>query len=272
MPSAKDIQNLPKSFLVLGPTGSGKTTLFTTFPGKKLIYIFDPGTLDTIKGMEDVDYEYYPPDTTLGLRRTQKGRPDPKAPKFVEPRAYASFEDDLELRLTTDRFGGYDAIGFCSVTTLSVMTMDRLLFIQGRGGQQPEISDYNMLGETLLAIFRSVIGKATQEGVLVFIEGHIDLVQDELSKRIQNQFDVTKAVRRLLPRLVTDVWVALSEQQGEGVGYKIQTANTKEYPLAKNSMGLKFYEDVTINEKLSRHEQGMGKFIRNLKLRDKRRQ
>jgi energy-coupling factor transporter ATP-binding protein EcfA2 len=254
MPSALDLKEGQKSYLVYGPTGAGKTTLFTTIPGKKFSYVFDPGGLTALAG-QDIDYELFLPDTTLGLRRTIKGKRDTASPKPKEPLSYTHFEGHLEEFLE----GGihdYDIIGFHSLTSLQIMVMERLLWVQGRWGQQPEFADYNMLGETMMAIFRTLLGK----GVSVFAEAHSDLVQDEVSRKIINRMDLTKGVRRFLPRLVSDVWVASTFVEGGDAVYQVQTMPSKEFPEAKNTYGLPPFQNVTLNKLQARTEQGVGGF------------
>ena len=48
------------SFLLLGPTGSGKTSQILTLPGKTFCYLFDPSSLATLKG-HDIEYELFLP-------------------------------------------------------------------------------------------------------------------------------------------------------------------------------------------------------------------
>ena len=251
MPNAKDLKSQKKNIIVYGPTGSGKTTLFTTLPGKKFLYIFDPSALDTLRG-QDIDYEYFPPDGVLGIRATQKGARG-KA-KMPEPTSYRDFENHLE-NFGSNSYEDYDIIGFSSITTLSQILMNRLLFINGRFGHVPELSDYNLLGITLVALFEDVL---SVQNKTVFIEGHSDLVQDQVSKKIQNQFDITKNVRRMLPRLLTDAWVAEADVISDKSSFRIHTMPTREWPLCKNSFGFGPFIDVTIDLKKDRVRQGIG--------------
>jgi len=257
MANAKELVKSKKVILVYGPTGTGKTTLFTSIPGKKFIYMFDPSGLDSIAGC-DIEYEAYFDEPILGIRATQKGRTDPKAPKQREPTAYARFEDSLEERLASN-FKGYDVIGIDSLTTLQIITMDRILWLNGRLGRVPEIADYMLVGETIMAILRAICSLPNK---IVYITGHSDLVQDEISKRVQNQFDITKNIRRLLPRLCSDVWVSGAEQGKDSVEYYVQTSPSRDFPSAKNSFGLRQFEDVTMNLRRPREEQGIGKWLK----------
>jgi hypothetical protein len=259
--NAKVLKRGQKNILCYGPTGTGKTTLFTTWPGKKFSYIFDPGTMDTIAGV-DLDYDTFFPDPHVGIRVPipKKGDApvkDQRASRPGEPIAYADFEDHLE-DMIGNAFYDYEMVGFHSITSLQNMTMERLLYISKRQGQQPEWSDFNMVGESLMSIFRAVLAS----GVSIYVEGHDDLVQDELSKRIYRQFDVTKGVRRHLPRIVTDMWISevVSDKDGKPA-YRIQTRPDKTWPQAKNSFGMDYVEDVTLDFRKPREEQGIGAFL-----------
>jgi len=254
--SCKDLTKAKKNILVYGPTGSGKTQLFATIPGKKLIYMLDHAGLDTLAG-PDIDYEYFPAESPTGITTTQKGKPDPRGPSKKEPMAYANFEDAVEKQIEAD-FEGYDAIAFDSLTSLQMMLMDRILYINGRYGQVPELSDHNLVGDTILRIFRSVMACSPT----IFVTGHSDLVQDDVSKKVQNLFDVKKNVRRILPRMISDVWISNVQEENNRGKFLLQTLPSREWPAAKNSMGLNFTEDVTLDFKKPLEEQGIGRFLK----------
>lgn len=255
MPNAKDIKTTKKNILVYGPTGSGKTTLFTTLPGKKFLYVFDPAAIDTIRGL-DIEYEFFPPDGILGIRSTQKGRSSVK--RESKPKSYDAFEAHLESWLERD-LDGFDTIGFSSITTLSQILLNKILDINGRFGKVPELPDYNLLGLTLVAVMESVLSKPDKT---IFVEGHSDLVQDEVSKSIVNQFDATKNARRMLPRMFSDVWISGVDIDTKGeTTYQVQTKPDKKWPMAKNSFRRNFIEDVTINLNKSREDQGVGRWF-----------
>jgi hypothetical protein len=258
MPNAKNLNPLKKNILNIGPTGSGKTTLFTTIPGKKFIYMFDPSGLGSIQG-QDIDYEYFSPDSNIGLRRGMKGQKDPKATKPKEPLAYANFEDHLE-DMIANGFYDYDVVGFDSLTKLQDIMMDRQLWINSRYGQIPELGDYRVIGITMVTIFTEVV---THRPV-VYITGHTDTTKDEISGRVIDQFDIVKNLRRQLPRDLTDMWVSSAEQRETGSKYMIQTAPDKRNPNVKNSFRLKFTEDVTIDFKKPRDSQGIGEFFKRI--------
>ncbi len=259
MPNAKDLPKTKKNIVVIGPTGTGKTQLFTTIPGKKLCYMFDPSGLETLRG-HDVDYEFFPPDQNLGLRQGMKSQKDPKGPKHKEPLAYANFEDHLE-NMIANQFYDYDAIAFDSVTKLQEIVMDRQLWINSRYGQIPELGDYRIIGLTLMNIFSEVM---THQPT-IYVTGHTDTVKDEVVGRVIDSFDTVKNLRRQLPRDVTDLWISHAESGSDKHSYKIQTRPDKRNPHAKNSMNLNFMEDVTLDPKKNIEEQGVGRFLKQQK-------
>jgi hypothetical protein len=130
--------------------------------------------------------------------------------------------------------------------------------LNGRFGRVPEIADYNLLGITMVAMMEAVLSVPDK---LIFIEGHSDLVNDAVSKIIVNQWDITKNVRRMLPRMFSDVWISSTDPTGTEVKYTIQTAPDKKWPQGKNSFRLNYFEDVTVNLKKPREEQGAGRWF-----------
>ena len=116
MPSAKDLKpGMNKKILAYGPTGSGKSGLFTSIPGRKFAYIFDESGLDPLTGL-DIDYEtFYPDPIRIDVVTSQKRAADPKAQKGLEkPEAYIDFRDHL-IPFIENGFEGYDVIGFLSL-------------------------------------------------------------------------------------------------------------------------------------------------------------
>ena len=256
MPNAKAYQKSKfKKILVWGPTGSGKTQLYTTLPGRKFVYMFDPSGLDTLAG-EDIDYETFYHDSAIVIRRTPKGKKDLKGAKATEPQAYNNFEVHLEPQLDKG-FPDHDVIIFDSITTLFPSLMDRICHINSRFGAAPELADYLIAGNTLNTIFAQVCSL----GKTVVVVGHNNLIQDKVSRKIFNQLDITKGVRSMLPRNMTDVWVTYAEAVGSKVIHKIQTSPTKEYPDVKNSFGFDPFIDVEVDPKKPRVGQGIGRYF-----------
>jgi len=260
MPNAQSLEKGKKALLVVSNTGTGKTFQFLTLPGRKFIYMFDPSGLDTISGF-DVTYEYFPPSSSVAIKKTKTGTAGPRV-KGSPENSYRTFEEHaekfLDNSLDPELYGytgvqDFDCIAFDSTTSLEMLTMDYVLFINGRPDRIPEISDYMLVGDALLAIYRRFLNLPDK---LIYITGHTDLAQDEVSKKILYQFDTRKQVRRLLPRFVSDYWAIVSS----GGKFTLLTCPTKEYPDAKNSFGLPPSVDITIQGK-PRVGDGIGKFF-----------
>lgn len=262
MPNAKDTPIQKKKILNYGAAGSGKTFLFTTIPGRKFMYMLDPSGLDSLTG-EDIDYEpFFPEALSFSLSspgsdkrgipaKTDKGADPPN----IEPRAYVEFERHLINSLDSGFFDNYDVIGFDSLSSLTAMLMDRILWMDKMLGKNPEIQHHNAIQQTMVNIFRRMT--ALQKHI--YITAHSNTVQDSLTNRIIHELDIGKGGRRTIPRLLTDVWISYCDgEDSHGPQYSIITHPEKQYLHGKNSMSLNHVENVTIDLKRPRTEQGIG--------------
>ncbi len=259
MPSAKDLKpGMNKKILAYGPTGSGKSGLFTSIPGRKFAYIFDESGLDPLVG-QDIDYEtFFPDPITIDVVVTQKRQSDPTSTKVPKPEAYINFRDHIQPMID-DNFGGYDVIGFLSVTNLAVAIIDRIAAIDNRLDKAYELSDYNLVGITMARLFRRVF---SVKGKIFYLEAHSDMVQDELTKKIINELDIGKRQRREIPKMLSDVWVTHCETRENKPHFTLQTLPTKDFPIAKNSMGLDAFLNITMDLTQKRETQGVGNIFR----------
>jgi hypothetical protein len=134
MPNAKESGSIaPHRFLILGDTGSGKTTQILTLPGKKFMYLFDSNALLSLKG-QDVDYEEFLPDKlNLNIKSLKKETGGDDLTKHKSD-LYLQWQSDFEDKLKTGFFDQYSVIGMDSATTFLDLVMDRILTINGRYG------------------------------------------------------------------------------------------------------------------------------------------
>src|SRR3990167_8715454 len=111
MPNARQATGITHhKVLMLGDTGSGKTTQFLTLPGKKYMYVFDPNSLLSLRGY-DVDYDEYMPATVgMAAGSLAKGKGDKSAATRSD--SYQLFEAQFNERLQSGFFNPYDWIGF----------------------------------------------------------------------------------------------------------------------------------------------------------------
>lgn len=245
-------------FLLLGDTGSGKTTQVLTLPGKKFMYLFDANAILSLRG-HDVEYEEFLPDRlNLSIRSLSKDKGD-KTTQFRND-LYVEWEKDFQGRIDSGFFNDYDVIGFDSATTFLDLIMDRVLTINGRPGGWPQQDDY---GPQMLA-FMSVCRTLMSLGKTIFMTGHLDVKQDELTKRIFRTPMFTGKLRTKIPLLFSDIFICEVENDGRGnIVHKIQTVPDRMTTAVRTSMkGLAAFEDVTIDWKKPVEGQGIGGLLK----------
>lgn len=253
--------------LALGTAGAGKTTQILTFPGKTFCYLFDPNAARSLQGAENLDYVEILPDalpvgaTSLSAE-TRKSLPKPKNPKLGVD-AYRSFDLDFEERVAAGFFDSYDNIVLDSLTSLSDLVMDAVLAINGRAGQQPQMDDYGPVIIALSNICRQIVALDKT----IYMTGHLDLRQDELSKKIINQPLLIGRLKVKLPLLFTDALIFSAESEIAGnasarTNYRIQTKPDRFNPSVRCSVkSAAFQENITIDFSKPLKNQGLGKFF-----------
>lgn len=260
MPNANEPGNIaPHRFLVLGDTGSGKTTQFLTLPGKKFAYLFDSNALLTLRG-HDVDYEEFLPDQlNLSVHSLSKDKGGDKTTAYKSD-MYRQWEKDFDDRVSSGFFDPYDVIGMDSATTLLDLIMDRVLTINGRAGQWPQQDDYGPQMMTFTNICRTL----TSMGKTIYMTGHLEYKQDELTKRIYRQPMMTGRLRSKIPLLFSDIFLAEADSDGKGnTIYKFQTVKDRMNTAVRTSFrGLEAFEDVTLDWNKPLENQGLGRLLR----------
>lgn len=259
MPNARDnMENTIHRFLILGETGSGKTTQFLTLPGKKFAYLFDANALLSLRGY-DVDYEEFLPDQ-LNLNvhslSASKGGDKLTAHKNI---LYNVWQQDFEARLANGFFDSYDAIGFDSATTFLDLIMDRVLTLNGRAGQWPQQDDY---GPQMVA-FTNVCRTLMSMKKVIYMTGHIETKQDEKTKRIFRGPMMTGRLRTKIPLLFSDIFIAGCENDGNGkISHTMQTVPDRITNTVRSSIkNLAPFETVTLDFKKPLEQQGLGKLL-----------
>lgn len=278
MPYIKDtkMKTNPK-ILAYGKAGSGKTSLFRTLPGRKFLYMFDPAGLNSLSAEDDIYFEEFLIDTVPMSVNTLKGMKDSSSPAYQNMETYVRWENDFQMRLDKGWFtnkdveidgvkGGFDVIGFDSLTTLTDIVMDRILQLNQRAGKNPELGDYGILTNTLARIVRN----AAATDCMVFLTAHEVAQQDKLMRSISNEIMVPGQLKVKLPLLFSEIYHCTSEIDAKGNPlYKVTTVAEDLFPLARCSTwireaGLGLIHDVTIKSK-DATQHGLGPIIRKLK-------
>jgi hypothetical protein len=256
MPNAKDARlDTPKKILMLGDTGSGKTTQFLTLPGKKYAYLFDPNALLSLRGF-DVDYdEFLPTIVRAAAKSLNKEKPADLKEKNTSE-VYMQFETQFNERVETGFFDPYEWIGFDSATTLLDLMMDRVLSINGRLGQWPYEDDW---GPQMIA-FTNMCRTITGLGKNIYITGH-------MYDRKNRKTGITSRVPMMTGQLVQKIPLLFSEifgcdsdtdEKGNKI-YQLHTVRDKEFTVIRTSIkGLEPVEPVTIDFSKDPVGQGLG--------------
>ena len=255
MLNAKDAHGLiAHRILLLGNTGSGKTTQILTLPGRRYVHIFDQNALLSLQGY-DLDYDEYMPDT-IGMAATSmtKGKGDKALSTSSE--SYRRFETEFNERLQNGFFNQYDWICFDGATTLLDLAMDRVLTINGRFGTWPHQDDH---GPVMIA-FTNICRNLTAIGKSVLMTGHLETRQDQVTQRIETRPMMTGRLVVKIPLLFSDIFTTDVVEDKEGKSrYRIQTAPDQNVRTIRTSIkGLERFEDVTIDFTKDPVGQGLG--------------
>ena len=255
MPNALDAHAIAQHrILALGDTGSGKTSQILTLPGKKFCYLFDGNALLSLRGY-DVDYQEVLPSTiSAAASSLSKGKGDKRS--TVASDVFQAFEQEFDQRLQDNFFDPYDWICFDSSTTLLDLIMDRVLTINGRFGQWPQMDDY---GPQMMA-FTNICRTVTGLGKGIYMTGHLETKQDQVTQKITNRPMMTGRLIAKIPLLFSDVIYCDSALDDKGkVNYRIQTVPSGINRNIRCSIkGLDTFEDVTIDFSKDPVGQGLG--------------
>jgi hypothetical protein len=231
-------------------------------PRPTFVYIFDPNAIESLKG-HDIDYLSFMPDRLpLNITSLKKNVGDPKRLNVNEyaAKVYNEFEEHAEDSLENGFFDKYNSIAFDSMTTMLDLIMDRVLAINNRPGEWPQQDDY---GPQMNA-FGNVVRRFTSQKKILYFTGHIEMKQDDISKKVTWQPLMTGRLRVKIPLLFTDTFMATADTDRDGkTSYSFQTKPTREFPLCRTSIdNLKFLENVTMDMTQPLDDQGLGGLLK----------
>lgn len=257
MSNARDAHTATHKILLLGDTGSGKTTQILTLPRPTFAYLFDANAILSLRG-QDIDYEEFLPDRlNLSIRSLKKDVGDKNS--TFKNELYVEWENDFNERLKDGTFDKYQSICLDSATTFLDLIMDRVLTINGRAGQWPQQDDY---GPQMLA-FTNVVRTLTSLNKTILVTGHLEVKQDNLTQRVFRKPMMTGRLSTKIPLLFSDIFTCDTEVDQKGARvHRIQTVPDRMTTTIRTSIrGLEPFENVTLNFEEPLEGQGIGGLI-----------
>ncbi len=240
--------------LMIGGTGTGKTSQLLTLSGRKFAYIFDPAGLSSLEG-HDIDYATFfplPGEVDMAPRSIlRKGLQYSDSDGKIEPTLYNRWRVDINKRALDGFFDGYDIVAFDSLTMLSKAAYDRVLYLQRKVKREDERTDYRLAGEAITNAVQSI----TSIPCTIYCTVHDQKQKEEVARAPT----IPGGSKTFIPRMFSDIFVTSIETTKEGAKYMMQTRPDRRQTLVKTSVkGLELFEDVTIDFGRSPEGQGIG--------------
>lgn len=255
--NAQDLEAM-RRILVVGDTGSGKTTQFLTLPGRKFAYLFDPAGKESLQGF-DVDFvEMLPEQGDLDLAPSSIRKSGVKKVQAIKghtwsPKLYNKWVEDYKAR----SFEGYDWLMIDSVTLLSHALMSAIYHLQEQINRDDERTDYRLAGDKLY----SALWELASLPLGLYCTVHQDLRKDQNTAKTQQRMTLPGGARLTVPRLFGHIFICHSNA-ADGT-YSVQTRPDREHPIVKTALrGLALYEDVTIKDWAQPETQGVGRLMK----------
>ena len=261
MPFASELNKIRFFRLLLySVAGGGKTTLFRTLPGKKLLIIFDPAGICALEPTDDIEFETFIPKTQNLSVTSNKGASNSPV-SYSGSEAYLDYERYMQEKLEEDYFSKFSWVGFDSITSLQNMILDQIANVHGREGRNPQLEDFSNMAEVLLKNFR----QWTAINSNVICMAHEKSRQDKLQRTIAMDIMVPGEYSKKLTLLLSDVYHLYGRRDtANKAEFLMDVMPTEDYPLARCSLEIPATVNITLPNKscLDITKRGFGKILR----------
>ena len=219
---ADDPRSSSYNAIIYGGTGSGKTSLLRTCRLPLHLDSFDPGGSKVLQGEAILNGKRYPDEMKRGniIVDSRFEGENPSAP-WVAKEWDTSFHN-------RKRMGYFDKIGtyvIDSITTWSQTIMYDVMKKAGRTGAQPFQQDWL----PQMAIIENAVRQLISLPCDVIFLGHDDTDKDEATGRMFISLMITGKLKRRVPLMFDEVYVALTKDTSKGVEYQLLTQKTGLY-------------------------------------------
>lgn len=215
--------------LIYGKVGTGKTFLSRTCPQPVLIHSFDPGGTKSVRDMVG-------PGFIIDARFEKEDA--------YAPSAYREWEKEFERLRRANVFASLGTYIIDSVTTFHMAIMNAIMHdakrtmavptVAGKKMLVPEQRDYQYLALTL----RDIIKACTALPCNFIMTGHIETERDEVTGAMENALAIYPSLRKLLPTLFDEIYVAQCELSSGGLKRQLLLENTGNY-VARSRLAAK---------------------------------
>jgi hypothetical protein len=192
----------PKANIILvGGLGSGKTTSWTTAPQPVWAHSFDPGGLDSVRGIVD---------NKNIIADTQFEGDDPHNPtKFAR---WDAVYHDMKRDKVFENIGTFV---LDSATTWADCIMNYVLKTSHRQGQFPQQNDYP---QQMVRMYNAVLDMLSLPCNIVFV-CHPVVDKDEVTGRTYTTPMLTGKLKEKIPLLFSEIYYAVTNQTSKGIEY-----------------------------------------------------
>lgn len=257
--------------LLVGPIGAGKTTQLATLSGKKCGYLFDASAIEAlaVAGVKGEFIEMQPQGTDImissirkkGIKKGDKADGSEgtiQGSDAYNPTLYLDFVRDFDERTEAGWFDQFDWLLFDSCTTFGKALLERIIYFQEMVDRDDGRTDYQKAGTYMSNVIRRLASLPCN----ILVTAHYESRQDEINRRITNQFMMPGASRKYVPLLFGHVLICSHEAKSGTSKYLVQTKPDREnLDVRTTLLGLDMHQDVTIKDMKTPEKYGLGALL-----------
>ena len=228
--------------IIYGGTGSGKTSLLRTCRLPLHVDSFDPGGTKVLQGEAILNEKRYPDEMARGniIVDSSFENEDPNKPWAIK-----AWDKAYHRRKAMGYFDSLGTYALDSTTTWAQDIMYEVMKKAGRSGGQPFQNDWL----PQMTIIENAIREMIALPCDVILIGHDDSDKDEATGKMFISLMITGKLKRRVPLMFDEVYVAMTKESSKGVEYQLLTRKTGLYQARSrlsNAGQIEMYETPDI--------------------------